>query len=88
VLNSALQANTSKNRKEFALLVDLSKAFDSVRHDKLWSKLDVIGIRSKFLRNNQSIYANSKDHIRTKYSLSNDFPLLNFVFQGKTLSPK
>lgn len=88
VLNSALQANTSKKRKVFALFIDLSKAFDSVRHDKLWSKLVAIGISSKFLKNIQCIYANAKAQIRTKYGISNNFPLLNSVFQGETLSPK
>jgi hypothetical protein len=88
VLNSVLQANTSKNRKFFALFIDLSKAFDSVRLDKLWSKLETIGISIKFLRNIQFMYTNAKANIRTKHGVSNDFPLINSVFQGETLSPK
>jgi hypothetical protein len=38
VLTAALQANVSKRRKVFALFIDLSKAFDSIRHKLLWSK--------------------------------------------------
>jgi hypothetical protein len=37
VLNAALQMNTSKRRKVNALFVDLSKAYDCIRHRKLWS---------------------------------------------------
>jgi hypothetical protein len=88
VLNAALQANTSERRKLFALFIDLSKAFDSIRHERLWSKLKAIGISGKFLRNIQSIYANAKAHIRTRHGTSKEFPLKNSVFQGETLSPK
>jgi hypothetical protein len=42
VLNAALQANTSRRRRVYALFIDLSKAFDTVRHDRLWSKLHAL----------------------------------------------
>jgi hypothetical protein len=87
---SAVQYNVSRRRKVFALFVGLSKAFDSVRHDKLWAKLYsmlllytpyfvnyTIGIRSKFIKIAQALYGNAKAKIRTCYGESNYFPLKN-----------
>jgi hypothetical protein len=88
VLNAVLQANTSRRPKVYALFVDLSKAFDSIRHDKLWSKIIHIGISGKFLKNIQCIYRSAKASIRTRYGESTEFPIKNSVFQGETLSPK
>jgi hypothetical protein len=86
VLNIAINANVSRNRKLYALFIDLSKAFDSVRHQKLWSKLQEARISKKFLFNVQQLYANVKAKIRTKSG--EFFPINNSVFQGETLSPK
>jgi hypothetical protein len=88
VLNSAIQANISKKRKLYALFIDLSKAFDSVRHDKLWAKLKSAGLSYKFISNVQQLYTNVKAKIRTKFGDSDYFPINNSVFQGETLSPK
>jgi hypothetical protein len=88
VLNAALQANISNKRRVYALFIDLSKAFDSIRHDRLWSKLYEIGLSSKFIANIQCVYRNAKAQIRTKFGQSDFFPLKNSVFQGETLSPK
>jgi hypothetical protein len=89
VLNAALQMNTSKRRKVYALFVDLSKAFDGIRHRKLWSNLHSIGLSNKFIRNIQCIYSKAKaTNIRTNYGMSPSFNLTNSVLQGETLSPK
>jgi hypothetical protein len=49
-LNAIIQ-NHLKNKKNvmYALFIDLSKAFDSVNHMKLWNKLASIGISTKFI---------------------------------------
>jgi hypothetical protein len=88
VLNAAIQFNVSRRRKVYALFVDLSKAFDSVRHDKLWAKLECIGISSKFIQTVKALYKNAKAKIRTHCGESSLFPLKNSVLQGETLSPK
>jgi hypothetical protein len=88
VLTAALQANVSKRRKLYALFVDLSKAFDCIRHDKLWSKLQAIGISSKFINNIKCLYLNAKGKIRTRFGESRCFSMTNSVFQGETLTPK
>jgi hypothetical protein len=88
VLNAVLQANVSKRRKVFALFIDLSKAFDSIRHDMLWSKLHKIGLSNKFIANIQALYSHARAKIRTRFGQSCTFPLNNSVFHGETLSPK
>jgi hypothetical protein len=88
VLNTAIQYNISRRRKLYALFIDLSKAFDSVRHDKLWAKLHVAGLSSKFIRTVQTLYHNAKAKIRTNQGESYSFPIKNSVLQGETLSPK
>jgi hypothetical protein len=75
-LNAVLQANVSKRRKVFALFIDLSKAFDSIRHKFLWSKL------------HEKLHRHAKAKIRTQFGQSEYFPLKNSAFQGETLSPK
>jgi hypothetical protein len=88
VLNSAIQANVSKKRKLYALFVDLSKDFDTIRHEKLCKKVFNAGLSRKFIRNIQVLYSNVKARIRTKFGDTDSFPIKNSVFQGETLSPK
>jgi hypothetical protein len=73
VLNVAIQYNISRRRKVYALFVDLSKAFDCVRHDKLWSKLYSIGLSDKFIKTVQALYTNAKAKIRTVHGESDYF---------------
>jgi hypothetical protein len=49
----------------FALFIDLSKAFDSISHVKLWKKLATIGLSTKFIGIIQCLYRNAKAKIRT-----------------------
>jgi hypothetical protein len=64
VLNSILQCNVKRRRKIYALFVDLSKAFDTIRHEKLWKTLLEIGLSDKFVSFVQNIYASVKATIR------------------------
>jgi hypothetical protein len=59
-LNAIIQ-NHLKNKKNvmFALFIDLSKAFDSVNHMKLWNKLASIGISTKFIGIIKCLYRNA-----------------------------
>jgi hypothetical protein len=62
-------------RKLYALFVDLSKAFDSVRHEKC-------------IQTVQAMYKNAKAKIRTVSGEICYFCMNHGVLQGKTLSPK
>jgi hypothetical protein len=87
---SAILQNHLKNKKNvmYALFIDLTKAFDSVNHNKLWKKLHVLGLSSKFILMIQTIYKNAKAKVRTPYGESIYFPIEKGVLQGECLSAK
>jgi hypothetical protein len=88
-LNAILQSKVNtKNGRAFALFIDLSKAFDSVVHSRLWERLHNVGISSKFISFVKAMYANVKAKTRTSYGESEYFPLQKGVLQGESLSPK
>ncbi|UYV72418.1 hypothetical protein LAZ67_9003041 [Cordylochernes scorpioides] len=50
LLNSLIQLSLRRKRgKLYVFFVDLTKAFDTVRHDLLWQKLHKMGISNKFV---------------------------------------
>jgi hypothetical protein len=71
----------------FALFVDLSQAFDSINHKKLWKKLEAKGISSKFIMMIMAIYHQAKAKIRTEDGYSKWIEILIGVLQGETISP-
>jgi hypothetical protein len=89
VLNSILQCklNTKKGRV-YALFVDLSKHFDSICHSKLWSRLEAIGLSTKFISFIKVMYKNVTAKVRTPHGESCPFPMEKGVLQGESLSPK
>jgi ABC-type uncharacterized transport system YnjBCD ATPase subunit len=64
-LNAILQ-NHLKNKKNviYALFIDLTKAFDSIKHDKVWEKLYKIGLSKQFISMVQTIYRNARAKVR------------------------
>jgi len=86
-LNTAIQIHTRKKKKMYALFVDLSMAFDSVDHNKLWSKMRDIGISSKVITFVQKIYTGAKAKVRTPEGESDFFQIKRGILQGETLSP-
>ncbi|ODM88369.1 LINE-1 reverse transcriptase [Orchesella cincta] len=88
-LNAILQSSlTSSKKKVFALFVDLSKAFDSIPHKRLWERLKSIGVSTKFLQFIIKMYSNINAFIKTPFGNSNTFPIQKSVLQGESLSPK
>jgi len=71
----------------YALFVDLSQAFDSITHAKLWQKFRA-GLSTKFINTNRHIYKKAKSVIRTNKGFSSSVPMERAVLQGETLSPK
>jgi hypothetical protein len=88
-LNAILQ-NHLKNKKNvmYALFIDLSKAFDSISHVKLWKKLAAIGLSTKFIGIIQCLHKNAKAKIRTLHGESEYFNIQKGVLQGECLSAK
>ena len=48
ILSSAIQSYKNKKRTIFACFIDFAKAFDSIKHDLLWSKLGAMGVSKKY----------------------------------------
>lgn len=89
ILNAAIQKQCkSKNAIMYALFCDLSSAFDNIKHDKLWKKLENINLSTKFINIIKCIYSNAKAKVRTMNGESSFFPIEKSVLQGETLSPK
>jgi len=87
LLTSTIQYNFFIKRKVYALFVDLSQAFDTVEHKRLWTKLSKLGLSSKTIRILKSIYIKASARIRTNYGMSDSFPIEKGVLQGETVSP-
>ena len=70
-----------------AIFLDLSKAFDTVSHSFLLSKLPSYGIIGNELSWFESYLFNRKQHVLYDGCLSNEFPVYRGVPQGSILGP-
>lgn len=87
-LNSAIQLQLRKKKgKLFACYFDFSRAFPSCIHNKLWAKLDSIGMSSKIIRILQNLYGKAATVIRTEHGCSPSIELTEGLLQGEVLSP-
>ena len=75
------------NKPLYTCFVDLSKAFDTVNRDKLWRRLDEMGIRGTMLTALKAYYANVKECVKTHEGLTESFESGLGVKQGCPLSP-
>ncbi|CAG7826871.1 unnamed protein product [Allacma fusca] len=78
---------SAKKGKLFALFVDLTQAFDSITHAKLWNRLRALGISENCLSRIQELYAEAKTKIRTNEGFTEYIKILNGVLQGESCSP-
>ena len=85
VIQKSLQ---EKGGKLYSVFVDLSQAFDSVRHDILWRKLRDKGLSDKFMNTLIQLYSKAKANIRISSDVTEEFEICNSVLQGESLSPK
>ena len=69
------------------VLLDMSKAFDSIRHDILLQKLQSLGISSSCLGWFNSYLSDRNQRVRIHDALSEPLPLKNGVPQGSILGP-
>ena len=70
----------------YACLMDMTKAFDLVKHSLLFKKLLDAGLSIIFVRLLLFIYMNQFANVRWNVSLSDIFPIKNDVRQGVILS--
>ena len=77
----------SKYKNLAAIFIDLSKAYDSVPHDKLWEHLKRMGINQKFITIMMSLYKDSTVIVRVNGHDSEQVEVKSGVRQGCPLSP-
>ena len=76
-----------RRKPMFLGFIDLAKAFDSVNHDLLWSKLLTIGISTKILSLLRHMYSTARSVVCYDGSTSWEFQCQKGVRQGCPLSP-
>lgn len=87
-LNSLIQYHLNQPKgKLFALFIDFRRAFPSVNHGLLWSKLHSVGISSKIIKILISLYSKAYMHVKIANSLSAGIDVTEGVLQGEILSP-
>ena len=84
--NSTIGAQRGHN-KLYACFIDFKKAYDSVWHDGLFSKLERLDITGTFLAIVKSMYKNSYCAVKVQTKTTNFFKCEKGVRQGCPLSP-
>lgn len=79
--------NMDDKKVSVVVLLDMSKAFDSIRHDILLSKLHNIGVSNAAQAWFKSYLSNRKQVVRIGNTLSDQMPLSFGVPQGSILGP-
>lgn len=70
-----------------AIVVDYKKAFDTVPHDKLFQKLNSLGINGKFIRTMAKMYDKANISLNLNNQISEKIAITKGVLQGDVLSP-
>ena len=87
VLKCAIEKYIRQKKRLFVCFIDFRKAFDSVWHDGLFTKLQKLGIGGLFHRIIRQMYMNGKLCVRTSKGLTPFSSSKVGVRQGFSLSP-
>ena len=88
ILNAMINIRLCKpKQKLFTFFIDFIKAFDSVNHNLLWSKLFKLGVSSKIIRIIKNLYDKAVISIIGKDGITEKIELTQGVLQGEILSP-
>lgn len=88
VLKQLLNKYLVKKDKIFACFIDYHKAFDTVWHKGLLTKIRNIGVQGKFFNVVNSMYENITTHVKTNQNTFSDiFSCNKGIMQGDSLSP-
>ena len=71
----------------FYLILQISKAFDCVDHNKLWKILKEMGIPDHLIRLLRNLYAGQEATVRTGHGTTDWFQIGKGVCEGCILSP-
>lgn len=90
VLNHIVQREKMKESKErriYALFVDLKAAFDNVEREQLWNVLKGKGVAADLVWRMERIYEETKVAVRVKEEVTAKFRTTKGVRQGCVMSP-
>ena len=87
VLKEIINKFKSTNTNTFLAFLDASKAFDRVRHDLLFNKLNHAGVPKYIIRLLNNWYVDQNMFSKWKNCISAPFGCMNGVKQGGVLSP-
>ncbi|UYV64507.1 hypothetical protein LAZ67_3001027 [Cordylochernes scorpioides] len=76
-----------KRRKLYAFFVDLKKAFDTVPHSLLWSKLGELGLDFRFVNLIRNYFEQMTTTVRWNGLFTEPIKIRSGVLQGEPLSP-
>ena len=88
ILRILIEQSKAKKKPLYCCFVDLKKAFDTVPCEALWQVLAGLGVKGRFLRCLQAMYA--KDTIRINHpseGVTSNFKCQQGVKQGCPLNP-
>ena len=77
-----IRENSDSNEHSVAITIDLSKAFDSIKHDLLLAKLSAYGVTEGALQLLRSAMTNRKQHVKIDGNLSDWQTMKSGVPQG------
>ena len=86
-LNEIVQGRLRKDKKTYALLLDIQKAYYSMWHDGLWYKLWDMGVKRRMWHVIKKMYESSKSAVLFEGEKSDTFTIEQDVAQGCSLSP-
>ena len=87
-LRTLIEKYTKQNKsKLFTCFIDFRKAFDSVLHQALFLKLQIIGINGPFYNIVKNMYVDNILRIKIDQGLTDEFLSELGVRQDDTLSP-
>ena len=86
-ITDKLLEGMDKRKITALVLLDLSKAFDSINHERLLQKIANLGVSSASVQWFESYLSNQSQSVRIHSTLSDLLPLSHEVPQGAILSP-
>jgi len=88
ILNHIVRREKIKREKKvFALFVDLKAAFDNIKREKLWSIIEELEIEKHTIGRVKRMYEETRMTIRTEDGLTEAFSTKKDVRQGCVMSP-
>ena len=84
IMNTLIETSRAHKVPLYVCFVDFRKAFDSVDHTMLWTKLIKLGISEQLLEINSAATSSVK---LSTYEVTHQFPCKKGIRQGCNLSP-